>query len=444
MYTKALQTTYFFDGHTVWEAETAKLKSRDVPGGRGNEPPVWSLIDSDASTFEPPDALLAYTFPIHAVSPNETRFKNWRKQNIAYRVIMDPWNMEDLLGWAQIDPRLRTYKLDYPDMRNLVNLCGPVPRDIVGELTGRSTEVSVSSELQNLTLPQLRKHLADITTSPADTSHRLIIISRHLNGRFEDNFVTDFKSLRVAELVYEKWRVLGEEEALLFYQLCRGNAESSFLAGWVFESLAINYISSEPLSRQVLLPLRAMCATPENLRYTDASTVPDPSPTEYDVLHVTAEGAVLQRADGTLIFRVSPLAPGSLVPHSRDVIHYTDIAKQPFSNHHLYVPKARNNPLFDAFFIDINDMARTIVVWILQITASKRHEGSSNGYPIIRKLKDRLADDRRGYQIQLKYVLVVPVLQCQVSWRLPEGWGPDVAGEVLVQYVDTTVRPVPQ
>ncbi|KAJ6576554.1 hypothetical protein DFH09DRAFT_1078143 [Mycena vulgaris] len=321
-------------------------------------------LRSTCVQYEPQEVITRFAFPVHAVSPNEIRFKRWRKQLGPHQLFMNPWSMNDLIGWAKVDPKVRHLEIGYDQLRNLVDLCGPVPRDIAKELNCRRSFDGV------------RFHhypRCDFT-----------IVRGHVNDQREDTWTIDFKSLYVAEQVYAKWRVLKEEEALLLYQICRGNAESSYLAGWVFESLAIRCTS-------------------------DASTLAtDRAFADLNVLKVTEEGAVLQPADsdGALIFLIAPVA-GPLVTSRRDILHYNDIATIPLSNTIIYVPSARNN-LFDAFSLDIDKTQKTVVIWILQMTASKRHEGSAKGYDIVRVLKNLLEGPNR-FTVTLKYVLVVPL-----------------------------------
>ncbi|KAJ7438450.1 hypothetical protein FB451DRAFT_1378187 [Mycena latifolia] len=434
LYTKALKTTYFFNGTGIWRARLSELDSDDIPSSGG---PIWSLIDSDRVSREPPDEIIRFCFPVHAVSPNETHYKGWRKHIQPHKLFMNPWSIEDLMGWMQIEPQLRDSTINHTQLRALVDLCGPVPRDIVAELRGFSTAQQVSAELGKLTMSEFWKQLGHFTTSPSQNLHKLIIVRGHINPLHEDTFTTDFKSLHVANQFYERWRVLKEEEALLFYHLCRGNAESSYLAGWAFESIAIRYASGELDHRTVFLPLRVMYAS-SSPTCTDSSTIPVSTLTDYNVLKVTEKGAVLQRADGTLIFRLTPAVIDALVKRCRNIIHYTDISGIPISAGLLYVPHTRNNPLFDAFFLEFDYIPKKIVVWMLQMTpeSSKRHEGSARGYNLVRALKALLEGTHPGFTISISYVLIVPLLQCAVSWRLPEGWTDDIAGQVYIQYMD--------
>lgn len=97
MYTKALRTTYYFNADGIWRAKLSDLQTHDIPDVP--EAPIWSLIDSDRSEKEPPDEITGTAFPVHAISPDESRYRRWRKQLLPHRLFMNPWTTEDLLGW---------------------------------------------------------------------------------------------------------------------------------------------------------------------------------------------------------------------------------------------------------------------------------------------------------------------------------------------------------
>ncbi|KAJ7287844.1 hypothetical protein C8J57DRAFT_597358 [Mycena rebaudengoi] len=214
MYTKAQRTTYYFNGDGIWKAKLVDLESRDIPEG-----PVWSLIDSNEG---PPDAITRFAFPIHAASLDESKYNNWRKEMFPPMLFLNPWSMEDLVGWAQVEPRMRHLGLNYQQLCNLVDVCGPVPRDIARELAGVSPAAQVSAKLvSQLTAAEFLKQLGEFTTSPSPASDKLFLVRGHINDCSEDTCTTDFKSLHVAQRVYDKWRILNEDEALLIYNFCQ-------------------------------------------------------------------------------------------------------------------------------------------------------------------------------------------------------------------------------
>lgn len=58
---------------------------------------VWFLFDIDAVMGPPPVGITgASPWPVQATSPNEARFKQWKKQRRASTMIMNPWSEEEL------------------------------------------------------------------------------------------------------------------------------------------------------------------------------------------------------------------------------------------------------------------------------------------------------------------------------------------------------------
>jgi len=77
---------------------------------------------------------------------------------------------------------------------------------------------------------------------------------------------------------------------------------------------------------------------------------------------------------------------------------------------YFWVTMSPNNPLFDAYVIEIIDSAA--VVWILQMTLSVDHGGSSDGYSIIRSIKEKvreaMGNTHRRKNVKVNHVLVSP------------------------------------
>jgi hypothetical protein len=94
---------------------------------------------------------------------------------------------------------------------------------------------------------------------------------------------------------------------------------------------------------------------------------------------------------------------------------------------YFWIPMARNNPQFDAFVIEFEPSARIdAVVWILQMTLTKEHRGSSDGYQLIKLIKTKVVEAIKTMpqtkrpkkkKVIVKYVLVSP--ECG-KWTLPK------------------------
>ena len=104
-----------------------------------------------------------------------------------------------------------------------------------------------------------------------------------------------------------------------------------------------------------------------------------------------------------------------------------------------YVPEDPDFPLFDAFIIELDHAKKLAVLWILQMTTLRRHEGSTMGYRTIQEiiaiLKDELLKDppvrkEKAAQeqatpmppVQVRHLHVVPKGEPELQqWQFPKG-----------------------
>jgi hypothetical protein len=109
-------------------------------------------------------------------------------------------------------------------------------------------------------------------------------------------------------------------------------------------------------------------------------------------------------------------------------------------NKSYYVPDDPNFPLFDAFTIELDRAKKSAILWVLQMTMSRKHGGSAKGYQKIREiiaiLKNELREDpplkksktaagQAAPLVQVRYLLVVPKDEAQsqnLQWDFPKGW----------------------
>jgi hypothetical protein len=119
-----------------------------------------------------------------------------------------------------------------------------------------------------------------------------------------------------------------------------------------------------------------------------------------------------------------------------------DALQKPLDDY-LWMPMTQNNPLFDAFIIEFKHSAQTIdaVVWILQMTLSADHGGSSGSYELIKLIKAKAKEALFRKQLEakvkvggvtVKYVLVSPI---RGRWKLPEKNWKSYEGDVYYQCV---------
>lgn len=119
-------------------------------------------------------------------------------------------------------------------------------------------------------------------------------------------------------------------------------------------------------------------------------------------------------------------------------------------------------PLFDAFTIELDRAKKSAILWILQMTTSRKHGGSAKGYQKIREiiaiLKDELGENpplkksktaagQGAPLVQVRYLLVIskddPLSQ-NLQWDFPKGWSQnwkenDHRGKVYCLEVPLTV-----
>jgi len=125
----------------------------------------------------------------------------------------------------------------------------------------------------------------------------------------------------------------------------------------------------------------------------------------------------------------------------REVVqfHSIDDLSTDLKDNAYYIPLDSTFPLFDAFAIDLDLSEKSAILWILQITTSRSHGGSSIGYQKIREiiaiLKDKLRGDSPAMKkrkvagqitsesVEVHYLLVVPKSDSEnTKWQFPKGW----------------------
>ncbi|KIM41036.1 hypothetical protein M413DRAFT_158284 [Hebeloma cylindrosporum] len=137
-----------------------------------------------------------------------------------------------------------------------------------------------------------------------------------------------------------------------------------------------------------------------------------------------------------------------LIRVRRDIIELksiADLSAHLVDNNGYYIPVDPDFPLFDAIIIELNRAKNLAVLWILQISTSRRHCGSSLGYLKIREiteiLKDELKEDHPRNKnraahvqatptpsVQVRYLVVVPTHgpwrgpSQDLQWQFPQGW----------------------
>jgi hypothetical protein len=168
----------------------------------------------------------------------------------------------------------------------------------------------------------------------------------------------------------------------------------------------------------------------------------------------SSSGLVLMKAEkGETTFFV-PIEPDTIVspfnrPRERSYPSFStgplalklDVPPEKSLADYFWIPTAPNNPLFDAFVIEFKDSAQKIdaVIWILRMTLSKDHRGSSEGYQLIKLIKTKVTEamktmshteQRKANSVIVKYVLVSPE---GGRWTLPKKNWQSCKGDVYYQ-----------
>ena len=218
----------------------------------------------------------------------------------------------------------------------------------------------------------------------------------------DDYFLPTFLSDRVATKVKEQLGVLKHELALKLFDRFKMHSELALFAGWVFESFAhraIGFFDKTSLMAQ---------ARPETV-------IP-----------------LLRR-----LFKVAKMEEG-LLQNVEDLENM------------YFVPEAMGAPSFDSFIFELkgSEGVVTPVVRMFQMTIGKKQGDLEKGLDSIKLVKERaelygrkrVQEGQRVGNVELKYVLVIPVTCRDGTWKMPTSWEDAVEGNVFCQRIDTSVR----
>jgi hypothetical protein len=244
-------------------------------------------------------------------------------------------------------------------------------------------------------------------------SNRILALSPVDQGPLQSvRWEVDFKSSWVARSVIRKLGEPEDNEIRRQIHLLRSIPEAGALVGWMLEPLAHRYITN---------------ATNDFLLFNMNSNGADPP-------HFT-------------LVRDPPVPNNQrLLKVERKIVRLQSITNlsSRLEDKSYYVPDDPNFPLFDAFTIELDCAKKSAVLWVLQITTSRKHGGSAKGYQKIREiiaiLKNELREDPPMKKsktaagravplvqplVQVRYLLVVPKGESQsqnLQWDFPKGW----------------------
>ena len=239
----------------------------------------------------------------------------------------------------------------------------------------------------------------------------------------------DFKSTWVAKSVMQNLGEAEDDEIGRQIHMLRSIPDAGPMAGRMLESLAHRYIA-EATSDFPLFKMNSNGADPPHFTMVQGPPIPN------DQKFIKVKRNIIR-------------------------LQYITNLSCYLKDESYFIPDDRNFPLFDAFTIELDRAKKSAVLWVLQITTSRKHGGSAKGYPKIREiiaiLKNELREDpplkrsktaagQDAPLVQVRYLLVVPKDEPRqnLQWDFPKGWNKsctrnDHRGEVYCLEVPLSV-----
>ena len=308
-------------------------------------------------------------------------------------------------------------------VENAINEFGDAPRDVYnGVFDLPDTLQRHNAALRKLNYTQLetlvRKFCEDHELD--GISHRVVKVYPRRGTPHSDQWGMDFKSFCIGKKVVQAMRLIEEQRLRRMYDEFHRVSDSAVMAGWIFESII----------HRLLI---------HGWRESDGST---PVPTL-----MTSNG----KAAPTFTYSPSnmplpPEIPRPLRIHRRNVTQIDlkgTLDDVTLAKNEYYLPTMTNNPLFDSFTIDYDNLAVRISVF--QISSAQEHKGSDKGYKLIERIKNRvqalLMENVQNYSIvktTVTYFLLYPKDEASPgTWKMPEGWNKN-AGLVFCVPIPTS------
>jgi len=301
-------------------------------------------------------------------------------------------------------------------VRDAAEEFGFIPRDVYNGILGvHDLKRQHSNVVNSFDYDQLKHVVTSFSKEGGlgyQYSHHVVVVFPlpPENQISSDSWAIDFKSIRIARKVMELMCLQEGERIREMYRFFHGHQQSSTLARWFFEAIVHRLFSSGWKS----------------------GTTPQPT-------HMDSKGpsdSPLFSTDPPSSTPDTPLSP--LHPEARSVTQVNFVPRElsdvTLDSDRYYILSAANHPLFDAFTIDFVpptcEKPATGVISVFQMTISRSHKGSAEGYPHIRKIMARVRNLlQKGYSnptVKVAYFLVCPHDQSQYQWQMPAGWDKSV------------------
>ncbi|CAA7259059.1 unnamed protein product [Cyclocybe aegerita] len=418
---------------------------------------IWSLFDIREKKEPKLKLICRPCLPVQTASPDPCRYKIWAKEKRPLVTGLPLWTRDELAqglrhqeqygsllvalqkvygGPSQYQrdplrpfPGIRTLLEEFKEegvssspedaldyiLEAAIDRFGYSARDVfraVFDYDGTTEDHKTAFSTEYTVLQKAVDALSHNKSAIPDISNRILVLIPVRRGPLmRPGWIVDFKSDWVARSMIAQ--LDAAEDAVIRQQihLFRRVPEAVGMAGRFFEPLAHRYIAN----------------TSED----------DPWP---------LISVVLNNSDPPQ-FSVDPdtCVPGDVqfAKVKREVFRFQSIddLSGNLKNNTYYIPRDPTFPLFDAFTVDL-DHSKTAVLWILQITTSRLHGGSSLGYRKVRRiiasLKNQLREGMPPAKtmkvaagqsvatplVKVNYLLVIPKGDDfqKVCWQFPKGW----------------------
>ncbi|PIL35210.1 hypothetical protein GSI_03000 [Ganoderma sinense ZZ0214-1] len=415
LFSTSANSTLLIDRHGVRSMATDQVEVEHLI--RVSDPyvptsPIWSLIDASMSSQAAMSTLVhPNLFVVFASYPRAQGYMGWTEQSMAQQFIMEPWfvwELEWLLSVDGLTPLSQDQRAPYNQQRrnleHLVHEVGPGPRDIFSYVSSPNEYKKrirfVLKEIQGWRDVHNLFATADRTMS-WEAQHLVVLRKAHVPGATDmasDLPIVCFKSRDIGLDVMRQVGYLGVEDAMEIFMKNRRWPGSRVLARWVFESLVVGIISGGGTSLNSL---------------SDVLFQPQPSD----------RGPLLPRS-----IKSRRVAPG---PGCEGVSALT------LDDDLCYFPLRRDNPVFDAFYLDVTP--NTVIIWLFKIQIPRKCvDGYSDAFSMVDVLLEKAKIQFGKPKVQLKYVVIAPQHghnQPAVTLGVPERWS-EFKGDVHVCYLD--------
>ena len=325
---------------------------------------------------------------------------------------------------------------------------GPCPRDIFLLFEDPvKLEDKVSRALRMLqSLQELVKHIRTLSGFSDDISHSIILVQR-VGPVLETAFRSDrhylkLKTHDIKQETVDKYASLELKEAERLFRICAGiGPQGAAFAGNLFEGLAIRYTSGEDPGQGTFRLFAEMKKVDTSSKKFPIRYIYNGPGHKWTVnvdgdRHVVLKGTPLQHLEYPLSARGDNKI--KTLFSSRTRVEYSDKGSITINPSFYYCPSARNNPLFDAFFFEVSSDA--VILWVLQITIQRDHDGVSKGFEMIKTLMTQARQSRPDLEVKVGYVLVMAYKApgLDVEWNFASEFN-QCPGDVFIQQIDLDV-----